>query len=120
MSPEESTIIEEARRFLDELVTQGLPLRTLLNHGTFPDGWPSRYLAFVERVAKHYGETEPLPRDVLAVIYYASVYCTKRYQDWQRWASATNDATADAVIRVRWAGDQLVLERYWRDGEPAV
>lgn len=89
----------------------------MLNHGTFPDGWPSRYLAFVDRVAQRYGESEALPREVLAVIYNASVYCTKRYHDWQRLTNGVNDATEGVVNQVRWAGDRLVLGRFWRTGD---
>ncbi len=120
MSREETAIIDEAQRFLDELFSAGVPLQTLLNTGAFPVGWPDRYLQFVERVSTHYGEELPLPREVLAVIYNASVYCTKRYFDWQRLTGGTNDATESIVNRVRWAGDTLVLGRFWRNGGPAA
>jgi hypothetical protein len=103
--------------FLDELFTQGVPLHKLLNEGVFPEGWPARYLAFVDRVARHYGEAEPLPREMMAVIYNASVYCTKRYHDWQRLTGGVNDATEAVVNEVRWAGDGLVLGRFWRRGD---
>lgn len=106
-------IISEARLFLDELVTRGNLLQKLLNHGTLPDGWSSRYLAFVERVAQHYGDTEPLPREILAIIYTASCYCTKRYHDWQRLSGETNAVTHSMVSEIRWAGDALLLRRYW-------
>jgi hypothetical protein len=115
MSCEDAAIIEEARVFLDELLAQGI-LRHLLNHGTFPDGWPSRYLAFVDRVAQGY-ESDRLPREVMAVIYSASVYCTKRYHDWQRLTGGVNDATQALVDQVRWSGDRLVLGRFWRSGD---
>ena len=114
MSQEDAAIVIEARWFLGELVTRGVPLQELLNHGTFPDGWPSRYLAFVDRVARRYGESEPLPREVIAVIYNASVYCTKRYTDWQSLTGGANAATRGVVDEVRWAGDKLVLGHYWR------
>ena len=72
----------------------------------------------MDRVAQRYGESEPLPREVLAVIYNASVYCTKRYHDWQRLTNGVNDATEGVVNHVRWAADRLVLGRYWRSGGP--
>jgi hypothetical protein len=82
MSPQEAAIVDEARAFLDELLGAGVPIQNLLRTGTCPDGWADRYLAFVERVAAHYGDSSPLTREVMAVIYSASVYCTKRYFDW--------------------------------------
>lgn len=120
MSREDTAIIEEAHIFLDGLFGDGIPIQHLLRTGTFPAGWTERYLAFVERVAAHYGESSPLPREVLAVVYGASVYCTKRYHDWQRFTGGENAATEGVVNAVRWAGDRLVLGRYWRGGGPAA
>jgi hypothetical protein len=117
MSREEAAIVDEARSFLDELFGTGVPIQNLLRTGAFPDGWADRYLAFVERISAHYGEESPLPREVLAVIYNASVYCTKRYHDWQRLTGGVNDATEGVVNQVRWAGDRLVLGRFWRSGD---
>ena len=120
MSGEEAAIVDEARSFHDELFGSGVPLQNLLNTGALPEGWAGRYLAFVERVSAHYGEESPLPREVLAVIYSASVYCTKRYFDWQRLSGGVNEATEAMVNQVRWAGDRFVLGRYWRGGGPAA
>jgi hypothetical protein len=117
MSREEAAIVDEARSFLEELFAEGVPIQNLLRTGTFPEGWADRYLAFVERVSAHYGEELPLPREVLAVVYNASVYCTKRYFDWQRYNGGANDATEGLVNEVRWAGDRLVLGRFWRSGD---
>ena len=114
MSTDNAPLIREARAFLDELFTQGIPLQSLLNTGAFAGDWPARYLAFVERVAQHYGESAPMPREVVAAIYSASVYCTKRYQDWQHFTGGSNDATEAVVNNVRWAGDRLILSPYWR------
>lgn len=119
MSREEAAIVEDARSFLDELLVAGVPIQNLLRTGTFPDGWADRYLAFVERVSAHYGRESPLPREVLAVVYSASVYCTKRYFDWQRHSGGVNDVTEATVTEVRWAGDRLVLGQYW-EGDPGT
>jgi len=105
LSPEELTLIEETRTFLDDLVIRGIPLQTLLNTGTFPDGWPERYLNFLDRVAHQYPGRSSLPHAVMAVLYNASVYCTKRYLDWQRDSGSTNDATEQVVNRIRWSTD---------------
>lgn len=120
MSSEEAAITRDARAFLDELFGEGVPIQNLLRTGAFPAGWADRYLAFVERVSAYYGKESPLPREVLAVIYNASVYCTKRYSDWQRHSGGENDATVAIVDQVRWAGDRLVLRRYWGGGGPAA
>jgi hypothetical protein len=121
MSHEEAAIVEEARSFLNELFDgQGIPIQNLLRTGAFPDGWSDRYLDFIQRVAAHYGEASPLPRDVLAVIYNASVYCTKRYHDWQRLTGGKNNTTEGMVNEVRWAGDRLILGRYWRVAGPSA
>lgn len=115
MSHEETAIIDEAHAFLAELFGRGIPLRNLMRDGALPAEWAARYLAFVERVSAHYGESSPLPREVLAVIYYASVYCTKRYFDWQRHTNTANEKTEAIVNAIRWAGDRLVLGPYWHN-----
>ena len=120
MSRGEAAILDEARLFLDDLFGAGIPIQNLLRTGTFPDGWVDRYLAFVERVSAEYGDSSPWPREVMAVIYNASVYCTKRYFDWQRLSGGRNDATEAIVNRIRWAGDALVSRRFYRRSEPAV
>ncbi len=120
MSLEEDAIIDEARLFLDELFGAGVPIHNLLRTGAFPEGWVDRYLAFVERVSARYGEEMPLPREVVAVIYNASVYCMKRYSDWQRFEGGTNEATEQLVTAIRWAGDAVVLRPFYRRGQPAA
>ena len=120
MSREEAAIVNEARSFLNELFGEGVPIHDLLRTGSFPHGWTDRYLAFVERVSAHYGEELPLPREVLAVVYNASVYCTKRYFDWQRSTGGTNEETEALVNQVRWAGDALVSRRLYSTGGPAA
>ncbi|MEM1446130.1 MAG: hypothetical protein AAGF84_08750 [Planctomycetota bacterium] len=112
-SQERTELIEAARVFLDELFSTGVPLQELLNHGTFPEGWPERYCAFVEQVSACHDANEPLPREVVAVIYNASVYCTKRYNDWCSHWGSKNPATFDQVNQVRWAGDRLVLGPFY-------
>ena len=117
MSHEEAAILDEARLFLNELFGAGVPIQNLLRTGAFPDGWTERYLTFIEQVTAHYGEEIPLPREVLAVIYSTSVYCTKRYFDWQRLTNGVNDATESLVNQMRWAGDRLMLGRFWLSGD---
>src|SRR5215211_2669080 len=107
MSTQDAALTDEARSFLADLFGGGVPLQDLLRDGAFPDGWVARYVAFVGHVADRYGDVEPLPREVLAVIYNASVYCTKRYFDWQRHSDSANDHTEALVNQVRWAGDQF-------------
>jgi hypothetical protein len=114
MADEESDILVEARRFIEELFTGGIPLKPLMREGKFPEGWVDRYLGFVRRVADYYGEETPVPREVMAVIYTASAYCTKRYADWQRFSGGANEQTERSVNEVRWAGDRFVLRRYWK------
>ena len=114
MSVKEGTLIAEAREFLDEICGSGVPLQPLMRTGRFPDGWPTRYLGFVERVSTSYGQSLPLPREIMAVLYAVSVYCTKRYLDWQRITGESDDALEQVVNQVRWAADQFVLSRYWK------
>src|SRR5262245_19739114 len=105
MPGEEAQILAEARLFLDQLITRGVPIQNLLQTGEFPLGWAERYIEFVQIVSSYYGETAPLPREVAAVIYNASVYCTKRYSEWQRITGGVNEDTLAKVNEVRWAGD---------------
>ncbi len=120
MPREDAAIMDDARSFLDELFGAGVPIHNLLRTGTFPDGWVDRYLAFVDRVSAQYGDDLPLPREVMAVIYNASVYCTKRYSEWQRFTGGANEVTEALVNKVRWAGDALVSRRFFSREEPTA
>jgi len=108
MSNERDPLISEAESFLEELRQYGVPIKNLLENGELPGNWAVRYLAFVQRVKERYGETEPLPREIVAVIYNASVYCTKRYNDWRWLTGGINPETAITVDKIRWAGDLFI------------
>ena len=113
MTDAHDSILHIARAFLSEIFNDGMPLRDLINKGSFPEGWPDRYLEFIEQVSQAYGASEPLPREVIAVIYTASAYCIKRYHDWQRLTGGENELTKARVDEIRWAGDSLILSRYY-------
>lgn len=48
-------------------------------------------------------------------VYNASVYGAKRYRDWQDLGGSRNPDTEEALRKVRWAGDSLILGWSWRD-----
>ena len=58
-----------------------------------------------------------LPPEVLAVIYNASVYCTKRYNDWCSNHRTANESTFSTVNQVRWAADRLILIPFYPNSE---
>jgi hypothetical protein len=102
-----SQLIHEADRLFS---AAEFPLQQLLNTGTLPSGWVDRYLAFVECVRNAFGPSDPLPREVVAAIYTASVYCTKRYEDWHRLTGKANGETRSQIDQIRWAGDGLIMQ----------
>lgn len=110
----EPVIVVEARALMDEFIRTAEPHRSLLRNGAFPEGWVERYLAFVARATEHFGERSPLPREVMEVVYNASVYCTKRYADWRERTGDENLETWAKLNELRWAGDALILGRYWK------
>lgn len=114
-SEEESQLIQEAGSLFS---AEGSPLQRLLNTGTLSPGWTERYLAFVERVRNAFGPSDPLPREVVAAIYTASVYCTKRYEDWHRLTGKANGETRSQIDQIRWAGDGLIMQGLTGQTEP--
>ncbi|MEM9915827.1 MAG: hypothetical protein AAF911_12770 [Planctomycetota bacterium] len=110
MRDDQVELVEEAKQFLDELFGAGIPIQNILRTGSVPEGWLDRYLKFVERVESAWDVESPLPREIVAVIYNASVYGTKRYLDGQRInLGKTTKDTSDEINRIRWAGDRLLL-----------
>ncbi|HEY1686385.1 MAG TPA: hypothetical protein VGG19_16590 [Tepidisphaeraceae bacterium] len=119
MPHQDDLLLDEARSLLDDLCVRGIPITNLLQTGAFPEGWPPKYLEFVERVAGDYPPPTPLPHEIMALIYAASVYCTKRYSDWQHLTSGINNDTEGVVNKVRWAGDRLILSPYYHHSQSA-
>ncbi len=79
----EAAIVGEALAFIDELLDEVIPLRDLVRGGgAYRTAGRTATLRSSRRVFALYGEERLLPREVMAVIYNASVYCTKRYHDW--------------------------------------
>ncbi|MEM1446897.1 MAG: hypothetical protein AAGF84_12635 [Planctomycetota bacterium] len=110
MRDDQAELVEEAKQFLDELFGEGIPIQQILRTGSVPDDWLDRYLNFMERVESAWDVESPLPREIVAVIYNASVYGTKRYFDGQRInPDSTTKDTSDEINRMRWAGDRLLL-----------
>ncbi|MEM1109268.1 MAG: hypothetical protein AAGH99_11335 [Planctomycetota bacterium] len=114
LNAEHLDLVELARAFLRELHETGEPLRPILNTGYVSESWVQRYVAFTDRVAAEFGESDPLPGEILAVIYCASVYCTKRYYDWQMLSGRKGVASDPSDIKkIRRAGDRILLRPFY-------
>ncbi|MEM9420425.1 MAG: hypothetical protein AAGA25_15455 [Planctomycetota bacterium] len=110
-------LIDEANVFLDEFFGEGIPIQHVLREGCLPEGWADRYLRFVDKVEQVIGPDDPLPREVVAVMYNASVYGTKRFFDWQRLGANPLGDTTSEISEVRRAGDRVLLGPYFNRPE---
>lgn len=114
MTSENSDTRSLANELLDSTFADGSPLHSLLRTGAFPAGWPERYLLFLDQVKAEFSGEANWPREIVAVVYNTSIYCTKRYHDWQRHTSGVNEETERLLERLRWSGDDFVLGWRWR------
>lgn len=113
MTDAEEQLLADAMWFKDALVKRAEPIHTLTFEGVFPDGWPERYLDFLDRVETEYGKDKPIPRPILSVIYIGSVYCTKRFLDWRLFFNGQNSQTESMVHNIRLRADAFMLGITW-------
>ena len=109
----ETRTIDE--RLIEHCLGTGEPLYSLLNTGTFPDGWVTNYLQLMEVVSSQWAGNALWPRNIAASGYVASVYCDKRYRDWLIGGGAPNKETEDSLIKIRWVGDSFLIGWWFRE-----
>jgi len=84
-------------------------LHSLLNTGALPDGWANRYLELLAIAKAKYAEKDMWPRELAAAAYTVSVYCPKRYRDWQHLNGGGENLNTERVLQeIRWAADALL------------
>ena len=115
MSTLEDQLLADAQKFREALTQKGEPITNLTFDGLFPDDWPQRYLDFLDRVEAEYGQDKPIPREIMAVVYFASVYCTKRFLDWRLLFNKKNSKTESTVHQIRLRADRFMFGHYWRE-----
>ncbi len=113
MSIDRDELLLEADQLLRSIYQQNLVFSQLLNKGKLPERWAERYLKWVGQVQECFAPDEPLPRSVYALIYNVSVYCTKRYQDWQHSKGKRDEETERLLIEMRHAGDRVVIKPFF-------
>lgn len=109
MSREEADVIELATRLLDDAFVRRVPWEALLTTGSLPDGWADRYRTFLEQAQAVFAGRPQFPREVVGAVYSTSVYCMKRYHDWQLLTGGRNESTHQMLQRLRWQGDKLLI-----------
>jgi hypothetical protein len=87
----------------------GNPSTELLERGTFPANWVSRYVALVERASHVWRDQSDWPREVIAAIHFASFYLEIRYQAWQHGSARDNPATRKALGEIRRHSELFLL-----------
>ncbi|MDP6044243.1 MAG: hypothetical protein QGG25_01440 [Phycisphaerae bacterium] len=85
-------------------------LQVLLNTGALPEGWAARYLELLAIAKTQYADKDLWPRQFAEAAYCVSVYCPKRYSDWQRLTGGGINLETEQTIReIRWAADDLLF-----------
>ena len=87
----------------------GNPSAELLERGTFPANWVSRYVALIESATRVWREQSDWPKEVVAAIHFASFYLEIRYQAWQHGSGRDNSATQKALGEVRRHSELFLL-----------
>jgi len=88
-------------------------LQVLLNTGALPEGWASKYLELLASAKAEYAEKDLWPRELVGAAYTVSVYCPKRYRDWQRLSDGKENLETEQVMRdIRWAADDLLISPF--------
>jgi len=105
MAEEQSITKQLSRHCLEDLFY----LQVLLNTGALPEGWATKYLELLAIAKAQYAERTTWPREFVAAAYCVSVYCPKRYKDWQDLTGGSNLETEQVMRKVRWVADDLMF-----------
>ena len=91
-------------------------LHSLLNTGALPEGWADRYLELLAVAKTEYAGKAMWPRELAAAAYTVSVYCPKRYRDWQSFnGGGANLETERVMEEIRWAADEFLVSPFLPD-----
>jgi hypothetical protein len=87
----------------------GNPSTELLEQGTFPPNWVSRYVALLESATNVWRGQPDWPKEVVAAFHFASFYLEIRYQAWQHGSGKDNPTTRKALGEIRRHSEVFLL-----------
>jgi len=87
----------------------GEPSLELLNRGSFPENWVSRYVSLLDKVTHVWNEERCWPREVVAAIHFSSFYLEIRYHAWQTGSGQDNTVTRKALGEIRRHSELFLL-----------
>ncbi len=100
------------QQLLDNLVRHvfgdGEPSSQLLNEGTFPANWVSRYERFVQSANRVWGHQNTWPKNLVGAVHFASLYLESRYAAWQT-NGLKREQTEEGLRRVRGVSEVFLI-----------
>lgn len=97
------------QNILEHCLGGGNPSFELLETGTFPANWVSRYVSLVEKAMKVWGDEKDWPREVAASLHFASFYLEIRYDAWRKASARENPTTRRSLGEIRRCSELFLL-----------
>jgi len=88
---------------------KGSPSTELLERGSFPPNWVTRYISLVERATKVWGDKKEWPREVVGSLHFASFYLEIRFDAWRRASGKDNPNTRRGLGEIRRCSEVFLL-----------
>ena len=85
------------------------PSATLMQDGSFPEGWVDCYFQLLEQAKEQWGNDSAAPRKAVAAIHFASMYLHLRYGAWRNFNHRENHATDSALAQIRTRSELWLL-----------
>ena len=96
------------------------PSAELLEHGSFPANWVTRYVSLVEKATHVWAEQAEWPREVAASLHFASLYLEIRYEAWRKIAARDNAVTSRGLGEVRRCSEMFLIGSVLKKEKPDV
>lgn len=103
---------ESTERLIENLVAHvfdGDVSSSLLEHGSFPPNWVSRYVALLERASNVFRDQPSWPRELVGTVHFASFYLEGRYDLWRRTSGRANERTEAMLREIRGPSEIFLL-----------
>jgi len=99
---------------------KGNPSTELLERGSFPPNWVSRYASLVEKATHVWVDRPEWPREVVASLHFASFYLEIRYEAWRRAVAQDNAVTRRGLGQVRRCSEVFLLGSVLKNEMPDI
>lgn len=76
--------MDSATALFDLVFRNGQANASLIDKGTFPDGWVDEYLRLLDIAKTQYSNHETWPRSLVGALYFTLTHLPLRYEVWQQ------------------------------------